>query len=447
MTELINETAVNLVRRFISKHAAEGAKVTVTALELKDVTATAGGMSMMMLKGVAKVTVDGTPINDIPLVVKATRDSDSSRATTKQVGLNREARFARDMALQKLICPDTPQDTMFPFFIGAHNDDEVGSKVVVMGDLTLNTAAKLNLPDGTPIPFEARYNGVQAGYFFGGTSVHNWGKDLAAITAGFPGVTERDVSIRAASEAANLHGNFWRVSPIRLSDLKDPEADVSGERPWLRASDWILKGENQASYQIYTDLAVNAWKKFLAANETNDVKVAPQLAAMMDVVLGNSSFQRFTELMHKGPCGYTIVHGDFHPANTMVVSLGEGKWDLVLLDWEVVGVGSGPQELGQFLISHTSPASRGPYFKEMVSTYVRDFTATVGPDTVAPSEADITHELVYGGLGRWVWLLAYIAGSGAPAVVTQFFHDQVWHFMEEHGVLSAEAFNKIVLRV
>ena len=40
---------------------------------------------------------------------------------------------------------------------------------------------------------------------------------------------------------------------------------------------------------------------------------------------------------------WTLVHGDFHPANVM---WRDGA--MILIDFELVGVGSGAQDLGQF---------------------------------------------------------------------------------------------------
>lgn len=47
---------------------------------------------------------------------------------------------------------------------------------------------------------------------------------------------------------------------------------------------------------------------------------------------------------------------------------GEGSKDfkLLLLDWENVGIGSGPQEIGQYLISHMDPSLRAQVEREVV---------------------------------------------------------------------------------
>ena len=42
---------------------------------------------------------------------------------------------------------------------------------------------------------------------------------------------------------------------------------------------------------------------------------------------------------------------------------------LILLDWENVGVGSGPQEIAQFLISHMDPGLRATVESEVLQEY------------------------------------------------------------------------------
>ena len=45
------------------------------------------------------------------------------------------------------------------------------------------------------------------------------------------------------------------------------------------------------------------------------------------------------------------------------------RFKLLLLDWENVGIGSGPQDIGQFLISHMDPLLRAKVEREVVEVY------------------------------------------------------------------------------
>lgn len=53
----------------------------------------------------------------------------------------------------------------------------------------------------------------------------------------------------------------------------------------------------------------------------------------------------------------------------------DAKLRLALVDWEAVALGSGPQDLGQFMISHSSPASRRALAPAALRQYTADLVA------------------------------------------------------------------------
>ena len=56
---------------------------------------------------------------------------------------------------------------------------------------------------------------------------------------------------------------------------------------------------------------------------------------------------------------WTLVHGDYWPRNVMLSPNADiGQHQLRLLDWEMTGLGSGPQDLGQYVISNIDPTER-----------------------------------------------------------------------------------------
>lgn len=102
---------------------------------------------------------------------------------------------------------------------------------------------------------------------------------------------------------------------------------------------------------------------------------------------------------------WTLVHGDYHPANQLY---NFETNELTTVDWEMVGFGSGPQELGQYIISHCSPAVRREcelellreYYDELLKSGVKDFTWET-----------CLAEYIEGGIGRWMWFLAWFGAS------------------------------------
>ena len=123
--------------------------------------------------------------------------------------------------------------------------------------------------------------------------------------------------------------------------------------------------------------------------------------------------------------------------------------------------GSGPQELGQFLISHCPPSERAVIERAAVAAYYKELTslnplaagsvstiaeaeavaeASVAADTTSQQQLDSSWtleqcwaEYVSGGLGRWLFFLPY-DGWGAHHSVSQYFCDQVLAFIRDHGI-------------
>jgi hypothetical protein len=170
----------------------------------------------------------------------------------------------------------------------------------------------------------------------------------------------------------------------------------------------------------------------------------------------------------------TLSHGDFHPANMMIklpptaatasaattvtsaatattataataatsadatTNTTREKASIVMLDFEQIGVGSGPQDLGQYLISHATPADRqlievcgGP-----IDCYYEKLCSLNGNVAATMTKEQCRQEYVEGGLGRWLWFLP-VLNSMCPPKMTQYFHDQVLAFLNDHGITSA----------
>ena len=147
------------------------------------------------------------------------------------------------------------------------------------------------------------------------------------------------------------------------------------------------------------------------------------------------SFQARLKNMH-----WTLTHSDFHPANCMWIP-GPSASDpgyLKLLDFEVVGFGSGPQDLAQFLISHMDPTLRKSCEEQLVREYYDELCQA---PAVAGAASKFTwescwDEYVRGGSERWIWLLAILSVM-CPPKLTQYFHDQVASFLKDHGVTAS----------
>ena len=105
---------------------------------------------------------------------------------------------------------------------------------------------------------------------------------------------------------------------------------------------------------------------------------------------------------------------------------------IVLIDWECVGVGSGPQDLGQFMISHVDPVLRARIERSAVEQYYTELKS-LNPEGVGMTLDECFGEYVQGGLGRWLWFVPMLVQM-CPPKMGQFFADQVSAFIATHGV-------------
>ncbi|KJE96915.1 hypothetical protein CAOG_07163 [Capsaspora owczarzaki ATCC 30864] len=405
-----------LLQQALPELAANVASIVHTDLT----AAAAGGMSAQLdrLQLVYKQPDHAGPAS---LIVK--RTSAHGAEQSRALGLAREADF------YTLLAPAIdPECAFIPRVYYASGDrDATGLKTIVMEDLALK-------------------GGVQSGYFFGNNSMLNWGKDLATLTLPFPTVTEREVTIRAFEQAADLHASFWCDSDRLLRNQ-------SPERQFLRAAPWIAGSNEPAdreSFATSVQTARAGWDKFMA-EEPRPFTPHPLVVRLMEHCLGAANYDVYTRMWKSssslsssssGGLPFTVVQGDAHPANMMVVRAPQraSGWDLVMLDWEVVGVGSGPQDLGQFAISHAAPALRRSYEREAVAVYharlnsqLEHKAAAAGLPHTSVSADFVWREYVEGGLCRWVWLLGLLVGFPLPAPARQYFHDQVLAFCQDHA--------------
>lgn len=240
----------------------------------------------------------------------------------KRLGLSREGLFYSTFGKEF--------STMLPKVVYSYGDMSTGEKTILFEDLS---------------------NCIQAGYYCGPYSPHNWGKDLVGLIGSCPDLDVDVITEKAFLVAAEVHARFWMKK-----DLLD--------FPWLRGSQWLCDKEGEfytlyrSTKMYYTNLllltaesflaaqgvAVSCWEKVKEKITTEGYKVtwSADIVAIIEASLARASWPDYLIQSKKVP--WTLVHGDFHPANMMLRKISH---ELVLLDWEMVGLGSGPQDLGQ----------------------------------------------------------------------------------------------------
>lgn len=353
------------------------------------------------------VDIPSNPSYPRRFIIKRTKDD--GHTVSKQLGCPREAFFYR------LFADNVRQaGTPIPDVLFAFGDMETGEKVLMIEDLS--------------------YYGVQSGYFFGPGTPLNWGHDLKAKTSKVPNFDSLNtVAIAKATlvEIAKLHRLFWKDQNLL-------------QYPWLRGSEWI-KGEGQATWEIAQTNGKNCWEKTKVKIEdgTSTVRWDENLLDCIDASFGKVNWEDF--LAESKDRAWTLVHGDFHPANIMWVwhdnnhphTKENGSGRATFFDWEMVGLGSGPQDVAQYFISHMDPELRRQEEKGLLEAYYHSLTEDNDGNGKFTKE-DYSFEqcwsdYVTGGAGRWIWFVAYLSAM-CPDKMTQYFHDQTATFLKDHGI-------------
>ena len=370
------------------------------------------------------------------LVLKRTRSTDDSKTHSKKLGLYREGIFYKTIGpwIQKRLdqVPIT-QHTFIPSALFAAVDAESGQKAIVL---------------------DYYQDAVEAGVYFP-HSVHNVVRKMENGDSNESDETtdvRKSITLEAARIAGLLHGSFYQDASL----LEDTTFSDS-----LRMLNWI-KGEGKESFLESQQEVIDRWSKAKSRWRSGEffdgkVELGKEFVEVMDASCAQAlDFDSFVSKWdpdgsNNGKISWSLVHGDYHPGNFLYMDETSNNNarspNLLLVDWEVVGVGSGPQDLGQFLISHTETTEAYEILDEVAFVYHQTLQSTLDAfnkcsnrKQVVPSLEAIKREIVYGGIERWVWLFAYMAGweERMPWLYMQFFHDQMQKFILINGITAEE---------
>ena len=198
-------------------------------------------------------------------------------------------------------------------------------------------------------------NSVPSGTFFGSAQPNNWGMrdKLEAMCAGNP--TPDEITADAFNLYARMHATYWQDSKLLT-------------QPWLRASSWYA-GSDEAAWQGAQAQAQNAWADIRAAISAGEspIRWDEHVVACLDASFAKVDWAAYQTDISGQP--FTLVHGDAHAHNVMWVEQRTPAARQCLIDFEMVGVGSGAQELGQYMISHITPELRRAKATDWVRGY------------------------------------------------------------------------------
>lgn len=297
-----------------------------------------------------------------------------------------------------------------------------GSKIVFMEDLS------------------SRY--IDSGILFGPGNPNNWSRDLKTkIGNAYHTPSSIPTSFEVANQTflaiANVHATFWKDSEL-----------LQEKYNWLRGSSWI-SGKGEDTWWASQRMLQSMWEKYLERerkkeDETESIQWDPNLRDIVEKAMKCISWESHRKRLNVDS-HFCLVHGDFWPGNVMIekdetrttVSSStiptKDSRDLRLLDWEMVGLGSGPQDLGQYVLSNMDPRERRECEEQLIRNYYEKLVQLGVRDL---SWEYCWSEYTIGGLERWLWFLVYFCSQEGPVMVkwAQFFHNQIKEFVHDHNI-------------
>lgn len=385
------------------------------------------------------------------LVLKRTQSNTDSKKYSQKLGLYREGVFYSTIG--PWIQERLDRGKVVP---GSNENDNNSSFIpkALYSAYDIDTGQKA-------IVLEYYQDAVEAGFYFP-HSVHNTVRKMQEVPQNSmadksdPGQNDdgdtktcklrKSITIEAARIAALLHGSFYQDKSLF--------ANASFAKH-LRMVDWI-QGKSRESYIESQKEVVDRWSTAKSRWMNNQffhgkVQLGQEFVQVMDASCALAlDFDLFVSKWNlngddESKLAWSLVHGDYHPGNFLYIKDANVRNDtsdrpkLMLVDWEVVGIGSGPQDLGQFLISHTETKEAFHLLDEVATVYRQTLQSilndVIGNESDAkpsvPTLGAIKREIVYGGIERWVWLFAYMTGweESMPWMYMQFFHDQMQNFI------------------
>ena len=324
------------------------------------------------------------------LVIKQVPEQ--GRTLSVQLGLAREALFYHHFS------SNLPRESTPKIYYSCGNF-ETGEKCIIMEDVQ---------------------DAVDSGILFGPGNPNNWNRNLRDMISKFgwndgnsPPPDSREVALVTFREIAKIHARFWK---------NDMEL-LGSDKTWLRGQEW-LQGKGRGSWEASQNLVRTFWQTHLEA-ETNsdepiiqwDANVRKAVEKAVTGISWEAQLKRLNVESH-----YTLVHGDFWPGNVLWMTNETNK--IKLLDWEMVGLGSGPQDLGQYVISNMDPAERRGCERELIEAYHQELRK----HTIDCSFGYCWREYQVGGVERWLWFLVYFLGNGMTKWAQSDFiiYDRPW---------------------
>lgn len=210
------------------------------------------------------------------------------------------------------------------------------------------------------------------------------------------------VTLDAFRLYAQMHATYWNDSSLF-------------DKEYLRGSSWF-QGKGRETWEGSQKMASDGWAqgKEARADGTSPVKWDAHLVACLDAGFAKVDWDAYQDELKHRP--FSLVHGDAHPHNALWCNQRSDKACLSLIDFEMVGVGSPAQDLGQWVISHMTPEERRACEDDILAAYHTELTDTLRAQGKVRFFASCLPAAVTLNGGRWFRFSAFSLCAGTAGV-------------------------------
>lgn len=377
------------LRRVIQQYVGDSVHVpTLVKLELGDPLV--GGLSSSMHKLILTWPDDASDQLPKTLVAKTTVPGFQRHFSSSLLGTAREALFYREMGSD-----DNVQIDLIPKVLYARGSMLTGEVLILMEDLSPVATA--------------------GGHLFGNQC---WGPPRLPDNVQVDPVSALETIFL---RVADIHAKYWRDEQLFSV-------------PWLKMSDYI-QGRNREQWEFAIERIKMKWQTVVKGidQKTTSVKWSNKVRSEIDIVISNTNWDNFLRRFNISlpNTAFTLTHGDFHASN-ILWAWGNTSRPFYLVDWSEVGIFCPFTDLAQFVISHINVPMRREHEERIFKLYHdRLVQQGISPKTFPIESCWARYKS--GGIERWTSMLIILATLGLPDAATQFFHDQVGAFIEDHS--------------
>lgn len=236
----------------------------------------------------------------------------------------------------------------------------------------------------------------------------------------------------AFRDAADLHARHWN-SPELLRPAMSWMRNVRLQQGYNRGRFEASKASLEAKWKLVRAAVTNG------GSLEGQLVFTPRMIELIDSSLRLTSWKAYQDDLKTIP--FTLCHGDHHAGNQLWRLTPDPRSGapagLLSVDWAEIGVGHGATEISQYLISNATVELRRAQEKRLLRQYWERLVKG-GVDGEEYDFETCWARYVRGGADRWIQMLILLCTftvvnpKALPPPAAQWFHDQVWAFVEDH---------------